>query len=176
MNSRLSQFLSAENLTQAQFADTIGVSRSNISHIMSGRNKPSYEIIAAMMEHYPALNYEWLILGKGRMYQSNPKAASAAPAVTMGVDTSDLLFPEEFAGEGGGASKNENPANAPGTAAGSIAAPSPVTESSSKGIPSSASPALSPSTTTQSPVSGQGSRRIVKIIALFEDGSYQQLG
>lgn len=68
MNSRLLQFLNAENITQAQFADSIGVARASISHIISGRNKPSYEFISAMMRRYPQLNPEWLILGKGRMY------------------------------------------------------------------------------------------------------------
>ena len=70
MNSRLLQFLNAENITQAQFASSIGVARASISHIISGRNKPSYEFISAMMKQYPQLNPEWLILGKGRMYNS----------------------------------------------------------------------------------------------------------
>ena len=67
MNSRLQQFLNAENLTQAQFADSIDVARASISHILAGRNKPGFEFIESLAKHYPALNIEWFITGKGRM-------------------------------------------------------------------------------------------------------------
>lgn len=68
MNTRLKQFLAAENITQAQFADTIDVVRASVSHVLSGRNNPSYDFIKAIMQHYPDLNMEWLMLGKGKMY------------------------------------------------------------------------------------------------------------
>ncbi len=70
MNTRLKQFLAAENITQAQFADNINVVRASVSHILSGRNKPSFDFIMAMMSKYPNLNIEWLIFGKGRMYKN----------------------------------------------------------------------------------------------------------
>ncbi len=82
MNNRLKQFLAAENITQAQFADTIDVVRASVSHILSGRNKPSFDFIKAMMSKYPNLNIEWLMFGKGRMYKDSP-----APDY-------DELFPE----------------------------------------------------------------------------------
>ena len=71
MNTRLEQFLSAENITQAQFADNLGVARASISHILSGRNKPGYDFILNMMRFYPALNIEWLIAGRGKMYKNS---------------------------------------------------------------------------------------------------------
>ena len=92
MNSRLLQFLNAENITQAQFASSIGVARASISHIISGRNKPSYELISAMMKRYPQLNPEWLILGKGRMYNDANRPSQQAPD-SIG---DDLLFPTDY--------------------------------------------------------------------------------
>lgn len=71
MQTRLLQFLSAENLTQAEFAKKLGVSGPNVTHIISGRNKPSYDFIISLADHYPALNLEWLLLGKGKMYKEN---------------------------------------------------------------------------------------------------------
>ena len=68
MNERLSQFLAAENISQSQFADSIGVARASISHIVAGRNKPGYDFICSVMERYPSLNIEWLLAGKGKMY------------------------------------------------------------------------------------------------------------
>ncbi|MBQ9185587.1 MAG: helix-turn-helix transcriptional regulator [Bacteroidales bacterium] len=82
MNTRLEQFLAAENISQTQFADTLGVARAGISHILAGRNKPSFEFITNMMRCYPALNIEWLLLGKGKMYkgQSQEPQEGLSPA------------------------------------------------------------------------------------------------
>ncbi len=69
MNTRLQQFISAENLTQSQFADSLGVARAGISHVLSGRNRPGYDFFRAIALKYPRLNLEWLITGKGKMYK-----------------------------------------------------------------------------------------------------------
>ena len=69
MNKRLQQFLSAENISQSQFAETIGVAKASISHILAGRNKPGYDFMENITRCYPKLNLEWLILGRGRMYK-----------------------------------------------------------------------------------------------------------
>ncbi len=70
MNTRLEQFLNAENISQAQFAESIGVARANISHIIAGRNKPGYDFIERTLKRYPALNIDWLITGRGKMYRT----------------------------------------------------------------------------------------------------------
>lgn len=69
MNNRLQQFLELENLTPAKLADTIGVQRSGLSHILSGRNKPSYEFITRLLNKFPRINSDWLITGKGKPYK-----------------------------------------------------------------------------------------------------------
>ena len=81
MNNRLKQFLAAENITQAQFADNINVVRASVSHVLSGRNNPSFDFIKAMMSNYPRLNIDWLMFGKGKMYKDS-----------VHIDD-DLLFP-----------------------------------------------------------------------------------
>lgn len=73
MQDRLKQFLTMENISPARFAEVMGIQRSGISHLLSGRNKPSFEFIQKMMTAYPDINYEWLILGKGRPYKSDRK-------------------------------------------------------------------------------------------------------
>lgn len=103
MNNRLQQFLSAENLTQAQFADSINVARASISHILAGRNNPGYDFIINTMKRYPDLNIEWLLIGKGKMYRTarqeappasnEPMDATTAPASEI-PDLDLGLFPE----------------------------------------------------------------------------------
>lgn len=70
MEKRLQQFLSAENISQSQFADSIGVAKASVSHILAGRNKPGFDFIENMARRYPDLSIEWLISGKGKMYKS----------------------------------------------------------------------------------------------------------
>ena len=72
MDTRLQQFLDAENISQAQLADTLGVARAGISHILSGRNKPGFDFLEAMAVHYPRISMDWLLTGKGRMYKDTP--------------------------------------------------------------------------------------------------------
>ena len=94
MNTRLKQFLAAENISQSQFADTIRVVRASVSHVLSGRNNPSYEFIRAIMLSYPHLNMEWLLVGKGKMYKDMaPTLPVSEPTPTL----SDLLFGDEDA-------------------------------------------------------------------------------
>ena len=79
MNRRLLQFLQAENITQTQLADTLSVARGSVSNILAGRNKPGYDFLESLILHYPNLNLEWLLSGKGKMYHE-PEAPQE-PAV-----------------------------------------------------------------------------------------------
>ena len=51
------------NLTASAFADEIGVQRSSMSHILSGRNKPSLELIQKVLSRFPKVSADWLIAG-----------------------------------------------------------------------------------------------------------------
>ena len=72
MKDRIIQFLKEMNLTSTKFADVIGVQRSSISHILSGRNKPSFDFIEKMLIAYPDVDAQWLITGKGNMLANQP--------------------------------------------------------------------------------------------------------
>ena len=83
MNERLIKFLSAENITKSQLADTLGVARASISHILSGRNKPGFDFLESLARNYPALSLEWLITGRGRMYRTPPADSSEGPMLDL---------------------------------------------------------------------------------------------
>jgi len=78
MNRRLLQFLQAQNITQTQFADTLSVARGSVSNILSGRNKPGYDFLESLLLHYPNLNLEWLITGRGPMIRDVQAGADPA--------------------------------------------------------------------------------------------------
>lgn len=163
MNNRLKQFLAAENITQSQFADKIEVVRASVSHVLSGRNNPSYEFIKAIIANYPSLNIEWLMFGKGKMYKGAEEAplSSARPetrAVTDLKETQEeLLFNDLYS--------DEEPEV------------TPLVKSSSSKLPSSESPTsvILTDTLANTVQSTVKQRNVSKIIVLFDDGSYQEL-
>jgi len=63
MIERLLEIMRSKNLTSSQLADAIGVQRSGISHLLSGRNKPSLEFILKILTYYPDVNPDWLLFG-----------------------------------------------------------------------------------------------------------------
>lgn len=68
MNDRIQMILLTKDLTPAKFADEIGVQRSSVSHILSGRNGPSLDFIQKILARFPDISAEWMINGNGRMY------------------------------------------------------------------------------------------------------------
>ncbi len=75
MIQRIKSFIESQNLSSSGFANEIGVQRSSVSHILSGRNKPSLDFILKFKEHYPDLSFEWLLTGKGGMFAHEEKVA-----------------------------------------------------------------------------------------------------
>jgi len=73
MKDRLLKILKQYNLTSTRFADELGVQRSGISHILSGRNQPSFDFIVKLMKQYPEINPDWLIMGNGKMLRTAVK-------------------------------------------------------------------------------------------------------
>ncbi|HAG14990.1 MAG TPA: hypothetical protein DCG69_00495 [Bacteroidales bacterium] len=88
MIKRIKTLISAKNLSASQFADLLGVQRSNISHILSGRNKPSLDFILRIVEVYPSVNLEWLLKGQGEMLVGIEKKAKEIPVqLDFALDT-----------------------------------------------------------------------------------------
>ena len=68
---RLEKLLDYYGLNASTFADKIGVQRSSISHLLSGRNKPSLDFIMKIMNVYPDVNLYWILNGKGNFLKDN---------------------------------------------------------------------------------------------------------
>lgn len=60
---RFRYIMKLKDLSASAFADEIGVQRSSVSHILSGRNKPSLEFIQKVISKYPKVDAAWLING-----------------------------------------------------------------------------------------------------------------
>lgn len=62
---RLEKVIHYYGLSASSFAEKIGVQRSSISHILSGRNKPSLEFIMKVLSSFPEVDLYWILNGKG---------------------------------------------------------------------------------------------------------------
>lgn len=69
MKARLLRVLNHLGYSATKFADEINVQRSGISHILSGRNQPSYDFLVKILTRFPEINAEWLLLGTGNMFK-----------------------------------------------------------------------------------------------------------
>ena len=70
MIERIKKIMFDNNLSAARFADKIGVPKSGLSHILSGRNNPSLDYISKILEAFPNVDSEWLILGRDKKSKS----------------------------------------------------------------------------------------------------------
>lgn len=73
---RIEKIMQLLGLTSGQFAQEIGIQTSTLSHILNERNKPSLDVMKKILNRYPNINSEWLILGQGSIQrkESNSQA------------------------------------------------------------------------------------------------------
>ena len=67
MKERILKIMDREGLTPSKFAESIGIQRSAMSHIISGRNNPSLDVLINILERYTYIDSDWLLFGKGEM-------------------------------------------------------------------------------------------------------------
>jgi transcriptional regulator with XRE-family HTH domain len=67
MINRIKKLIKYKQLSASHFADELGVPRSTVSHILSGRNNPSLEFIQKVLDAYPDIQTAWLVRGIGNM-------------------------------------------------------------------------------------------------------------
>lgn len=90
MLERINLILKSRNVNAAQFADEIGVQRSSVSHILTGRNNASLDFLLKVLTRYPEIDTDWLLTGKGVMMRS---ATSMAPNRTELKKSEPLNMP-----------------------------------------------------------------------------------
>ncbi len=83
MIDRINLILKAKNITARQFAEEIGIQPSGMSHIMSGRNRPSLDFVMKVINRYPEIDIKWLTLGEGQMYAPSMTAVPASSPRTV---------------------------------------------------------------------------------------------
>jgi len=83
-----------KGISPSELADSIGVQRSNVTHVLKARNKPSFQFIEKMLQIYPDLNAKWLLLGTGNMVDTPLKSKTLFDQLTEPA-TSMVSIPEK---------------------------------------------------------------------------------
>ena len=86
--ARLQRIMDYYDLNASALADSLGVLRSSISHLLSERNKPSLDFVLKIIDKYPEVDLYWLLYGKGSFPQEEKKPAPT-PLPT------EIPFPED---------------------------------------------------------------------------------
>ena len=92
---RLENVLEYYNLNASAFADKIGVQRSSMSHLLSGRNKPSLDFILKILEVFPEVDLYWILNGKGifpKSLDSLPSNEAPTPPPSISYNKEVSLF------------------------------------------------------------------------------------
>jgi transcriptional regulator with XRE-family HTH domain len=79
LSAKIELLIQTKKLSASQFADTLGIPRSSISHILSGRNKPSLDVVQKILIAFPEIPAEELLDDKRDLSISTP-APKAAPS------------------------------------------------------------------------------------------------
>ena len=89
MEDRIKKFMEYKGISPSELADSIGVQRSNVTHVIKGRNKPSFQFIEKLLQIYPEINAKWLLLGEGNMVEGSVKSRTLFdPIPTPVINTS----------------------------------------------------------------------------------------
>jgi transcriptional regulator with XRE-family HTH domain len=104
MVERIRHLLHDKQLTPTQFADTIGIARPIISHILSGRNKPSLEVVQKILAAFTDLSMPWLLNGSGPMWE--PATPVAPVPVTPAETPSQAPLKASNSAEGSSAGRS----------------------------------------------------------------------
>lgn len=79
MKEKLEYLLRTKSLTATTLARLLEIQPSGISHILSGRNKPSFDLVVKILRAFPDINPDWLILDDERVYRDEVPSSPATP-------------------------------------------------------------------------------------------------
>jgi transcriptional regulator with XRE-family HTH domain len=83
MVNRILELLKYLGMSPSRFADEIGVQRSAMSHLVSGRNNPSLEFALKVLTRFPEISTDWLITGLGDMTRNTLPDQSPLPELFL---------------------------------------------------------------------------------------------
>ena len=91
MIERFQKIMEYAGVSPKRFAEILGIERSNVSHIMSGRNNPSLTVVQKILKNFPDISSDWLLFGEGNMLKAN--ATGVNTSVNTNTDVVSAAAP-----------------------------------------------------------------------------------
>jgi len=96
MKDRIKQYIEHKGISAGELAVMLDVQRSNISHILNGRNKPGASFIEKLLLTFPDLNARWLLTGAGEMLEAaGDQAEKTIPSTTLSFESTPSEIKQE---------------------------------------------------------------------------------
>ena len=93
MRERLIELMNLLKCTPTQFANSIGVQRATLQHILTGRNEPSLKIVMAVHNSFPQIDLEWLLNGVGNPFGDSQIPQSSANDYPLFPGMENVIIP-----------------------------------------------------------------------------------
>ncbi len=91
MKERIAIIMDRENLSPTKLAEILKIQPSNVSHLLSGRNKPSFELMGKVFEAFPHISADWFITGKGEYLKLNTVNSSPSKPQSLFNENSFVI-------------------------------------------------------------------------------------
>ncbi len=82
MREKLQKLMASEQLTASRFAELLGIQPSGVTHLLGGRNKPSFDLVQKILRRFPHINPDWLLLDSEQMYRADAELTNDQPNQT----------------------------------------------------------------------------------------------
>lgn len=106
---RLQNIFDYYDLNASAFADRIDVGRASISHLLSGRNKPSLDFVLRVVKTFPEVELYWLLNGKGSFPKEDPAPSKAeSTSAPIGIEAKTETAPTAKAETSGSKTQNSD--------------------------------------------------------------------
>ncbi|MBE6210891.1 MAG: helix-turn-helix transcriptional regulator [Rikenellaceae bacterium] len=86
MKAKLQHLIKSEGLTASRFAEMLEIQPAGVSHILAGRNKPSFDLLQKILRRFPKINPDWLLLDSEQMYRDGWNEAESSTSGTTATD------------------------------------------------------------------------------------------
>ncbi len=90
---RVLQVMQSEGMNAKQFCQEVGISQGTLSNIMGGRNKPSLDVMQAILRRFRAVSCDWLIMGVGSMYIAGTHEEGLLPLFESDKQAEEAVVP-----------------------------------------------------------------------------------
>lgn len=151
MKEKLQLLMDYTGLKQGRFAELLDANPASISHILAGRNKPSFDLLQKILLRFPQISPDWLLLDSGPMLRDENGAGPNASVISDNGTTRPI--------DGGLFDQTDTP--------------SPAIATSQTPNPAAPRPAGTEAPTLPLGITGRPDAKITRVVLFYDDRTFE---